>query len=192
MSVRLIETCAVDLPDTTLTGDWRAPRSKSQYRAKSILEAWFPVDRRKRFAKRRTPEAMSLGLFEPVIAWSKFETATPLADLRAAKLELIALAEAWDSTAFLGMNQEYLNEMLCNQNPTDLGGMAAMNSVFSNLSAVNMILAAEGLPSISIVDDGYLSRRGFRYVIETGTFVAAYVPVRVQERTSSEVAQENA
>lgn len=110
-------------------------------------------------------DAYTTQSFNATVGWGTTATATPLQDFRAVKL--LARGHSIDfgpqSRAF--MNQVTANKLLSNQNDNDIHGrrgpaLATLNSLVD----MQTILTGEGLPTIEVYDDGYLSE-------PSGTFV---------------------
>jgi hypothetical protein len=95
----------------------------------------------------------------PLVDWDNLATAKPLADFNSMKLKFRGTgasaqgAEAW-------MNQTTASWLLENQNEADLKGF--QNGNFTNLAysieELNKILAARGLPTIRVYDEGYIDK----------------------------------
>jgi hypothetical protein len=93
----------------------------------------------------------------PLVDWDDLDNATPLKDLNAWKL-LFRGTGATAQGAKLYINQTTANWLLENNNPDDLKGFQNSNFVHLpySIDEVNKILTARGLPTIHVVEDGYV------------------------------------
>lgn len=98
------------------------------------------------------------------VSWGTVATATPLADFRGIQLLGRGSSTSFDERSTAMMNRKTANKLLSNTNQNDLAGrrVTALLSPL-NVEEINRILLGEGLPKISIYDDGYLN--------DSGTFV---------------------
>lgn len=98
------------------------------------------------------------------VSWSSVDTATPLADLRKARLSGRGKGANFGTAGTIFMNQQTFDWFASNHNSADLGGrrMAGLYGPVT-LEDVNKILIGDGLPAVTIYDDGYLN--------DSGTFV---------------------
>lgn len=106
--------------------------------------------------------------------WSNHTTATPLADLRAARLKGRGTSSSFGSGAQAWANQSEIDHLLANTNAADLGGkrMAGLAQPLK-LSDVNEILTGEGLPNLFPYDESYLreSDGAYQLFIPDGVLV---------------------
>jgi len=107
--------------------------------------------------------------------WATANTATPLADFRAAQLLSHGYSVSFGASATAFMNRTTANNMFANTNTNDLGGR--IQNIFiggtaaaPSLGIINQILAGEDLPQIAIFDEGYKDDSGtFQLFIPNGT-----------------------
>ena len=106
-------------------------------------------------------------------SWVAKTTATPLADLRQAKLLGRGHSVDFGSKATAYGNQLTVNNLLSNQNPSDLFGRRGPNgSTFNSLVGDNSILLENALPQVVAYDDGYYDDNGvFRLFIPDNTMI---------------------
>lgn len=94
-------------------------------------------------------------------AWSSVATATPIADFRAVQLLARGLSVSFGPAARAIMNQTTFNTLLSNTNSADLGGRRLQGLMPVNgPQQLNILLGAEGLPSVEVYDQGYLNDSG--------------------------------
>ena len=102
--------------------------------------------------------------------WSVPATATPLADLRAAKLLQRGKSTSFGRVATGYMNQSTANYLMMNTNQSDLAGKRQQGLAQPlSLADINTVLSGEDLPQLNIYDEGYYD--------DTGTF-QLYIPTR--------------
>src|ERR1051326_1354458 len=97
--------------------------------------------------------------------WSDLTNATPLADLRAAKLLARGPSVVFGPGSVLWVKQTTPNNLLANRNPNDLGGqisvqITGLQPLTKNLTTVNQFLAGQDLPQIRVYDNFYLDDAG--------------------------------
>lgn len=105
--------------------------------------------------------------------WGTHTTATPLADLRAARLKGRGTSSSFGVGAVAYANQATIDDALANTNSADLGGkrMTGLAQPLS-LSDVNQLLTGEGLPNLQAYDEGYIDDTGtFQLFIPAGVVV---------------------
>lgn len=95
------------------------------------------------------------------VAWATVATATPLADFRTCQLKGRGISAIFNASARAYMNRATANAMLSNLNANDLGGrrLAGLQPV-NTITATNVLLAGEDLPSVEVYDMGYLDDSG--------------------------------
>lgn len=99
--------------------------------------------------------------------WSDHANSTPLKDLMALGLGLTrGTSTIFDTGAKGLLNLKTANDFLLNSNPADLGGMRISTvgqfrvGTPMNLEDANRILASQGVPSLAIYDESYLTESG--------------------------------
>ena len=137
-------------------------------------------------------DAQSLTPFTTSVAWSSHSTATPLYDLRQAKLRHRGHSVSFGKDAKLYLNSQDVNDLLSNSNANDLGGFravilgpAAAQSVGMTLYAVNEFLLRNDLPQIVEWDDTYIDDSG-----ATQLYIAQGYGVLVGKRLKGEPVSE--
>jgi hypothetical protein len=105
--------------------------------------------------------------------WSTVATATPLADLRAAKLLYAGKGVVFNANSRIVMNQVTANYLLNNTNASDLGGKRREGgATWHGIADLNKMLVAEDLPQVEVYDEGYISTAGsFTRFIPTDKYV---------------------
>lgn len=92
------------------------------------------------------------------VTWATVATAVPLADFRAVQLLARGRSVDFGAGAVAYMNRVTANRLLSITNQNDIAGRRGQNATtINNLTMVNEILMGEGLPSVAIYDEGYLS-----------------------------------
>lgn len=93
--------------------------------------------------------------------WSTATTSTPLADFRALVLLGRGTSASFGGGATAYLNQVTANRMMSNTNAADLGGKKTIGSAsITSLNGWNTILRDEGLPTIQVYDEGYITEAG--------------------------------
>lgn len=110
-------------------------------------------------------DAYTTQTFTSSVAWATVATATPLADFRAVQLLARGHSVDFGAAATAYMNRITFNRLLSNTNNGDLAGRrtSGLATVLSP-EELNRVLAGEGLPSIAIYDEGYLSEPSGAFV----------------------------
>jgi hypothetical protein len=119
--------------------------------------------------------SFTLSTFNALVPWATHATATPLADLRETKLKFRGSSTVWDQKGGLLMNQVTVNDLLANTNANDLGGRrVTMGATSNSVEDINKILLGEGIPPITVVEDGYWSedQQTFNLFVADGKFSA--------------------
>lgn len=102
--------------------------------------------------------------FNVAVAWTNFSTATPLLDLRNAKLRHRGQSASFGRKAKLYINSQDVNSLLSNTNPNDLGAKRVITvgagAQPMTLTDVNRYLLEADLPQIVEYDEGYLDNTG--------------------------------
>ncbi len=102
--------------------------------------------------------------------WSNPSLSTPIADLRANQLLSRGMGVDFGASAQLWLNRTTFNRLLSNTNAADLGGRKAeFGATIGSLNGVNSLLSQEGLPQITIYDDGYFAN-------DDGTGFTLWIP----------------
>lgn len=95
--------------------------------------------------------------FAASVPWSTLATATPLSDLRNVVLKHRGHSVMFDSTARAYMNANTYNNLVKNNNASDLfGRRTAGLGTIQNLKDINTLFAGDDLPTIVKYDKGYL------------------------------------
>lgn len=118
-------------------------------------------------------DSFPLQTFTGTSSWVNKTSATPLADLRQAKLLGRGHSVDFGSKAIAYGNQLTVNNLLGNLNPNDLFGRRGPNgSTFNSLPADNGILLENALPQVQAYDDGYYDDNGtFRLFIPDNVMI---------------------
>lgn len=88
--------------------------------------------------------------------WSTANTATPLADFRAAQQLGAQYGTNFGANAIALMNRVTLNRMLANTNDNDLAGRRTNGGgTITSAPGANTVMTAEDLPQIIVYDGGY-------------------------------------
>jgi hypothetical protein len=99
--------------------------------------------------------------FTAAVSWATSATSTPLADLRGIKLLARGTSGRFDASAKLYVNTQTLNNMLNNQNQSDLAGRRTGGfGTFNSLANLNELFTMDNLPNIVEYDEGYLTEGG--------------------------------
>ena len=99
--------------------------------------------------------------FTAGVSWGTSATATPLANFRSVALLARGKGTSFGSKAKAYMNQTTFNKMISNTNAADIAGRRTSGLVtVLNLQEVNAVLAGEGLPTIVIYDEVYITDAG--------------------------------
>jgi hypothetical protein len=123
------------------------------------------------------------------VDWDTAASATPIADLRTAKMLGRGKGVNFGASATAYMNQVTFNKMIANSNTSDLAGMIGRiyqmvsggGNTIIDLAMVNKILVGADLPQIEIYDEGYVATGG------TWTpFIADDVVVIIGQRQTGE------
>lgn len=95
------------------------------------------------------------------IPWTNFSGSFPLRDFRTIQLLGRGTSARFDSCARAYMNRTTANALFSNTNPSDVGrvGLSACCN-FMGLDQINQQFLAQGLPQISIYDEGYVDDNG--------------------------------
>jgi hypothetical protein len=92
------------------------------------------------------------------VAWATTATAVPLQDLRAAKLKARGKSVRFDATSRMFMNQQTMNNLLNNTNPSDLFAKRLENgSTINSKADLDAVILANDLPQAVVWDDGYFT-----------------------------------
>jgi hypothetical protein len=116
----------------------------------------------------------TLSGFTSLVPWSDHANATPLADWREAKLKFRGSSTMWDRQAWNLVNQTTLNHVLSNRNAGDLAGLrVGAGSSILTLKDLNDILVGEGIPPVTVVEDGWHDEVGdYHLFVPDDRFVA--------------------
>jgi hypothetical protein len=130
----------------------------------------------------RVADSYTTQTFTAGVTWATSATAVPLANFRSVQLLSRGKGVSFGTDATAVMNRATFNSLMSNTNANDLFGRRPSGlGTIAGLADVNRVLNMEGLPSITIYDEGYLD--------DTGTFVL-YVPnnkvVLVGKRTGGQ------
>lgn len=120
-------------------------------------------------------DTFPLQTFTASVSWATLATATPLADLRSVKLLQRGHSVDFGSRAILYVNQTTANNLMNNQNASDLFGRRGMyGATFNSLANDNSVLLENGLPQIEVYDAGYYNDAGvFTLYIPNNTGILA-------------------
>lgn len=104
------------------------------------------------FSARYNIQQVSAG-----IPWSDYNSSAPMADFRCIQLRGRGTSAKFDTCARAYMNRVTANCLFKNMNPNDVG-KAALTAccTFMSQDMINQQFAAQGLPQISIYDEGYV------------------------------------
>lgn len=106
-------------------------------------------------------DSYTVQTFTATNEWSSTSDATPFADFMSVKLKHRGHSVSFGPGAFAYMNLETFNNLLQNANSDDLAGRRIPENgaavTINNVQDVNQILNADGLPSIAVYDEGYVS-----------------------------------
>lgn len=105
--------------------------------------------------------------------WATHTTATPLADMRAARLKGRGSSSSFGAGSLAYANQATIDDALANTNAADLGGkrMTGLAQPLS-LGDINQLLTGEGLPNLAPYDEGYIDESGtFQLFVPNGKVV---------------------
>jgi hypothetical protein len=106
-------------------------------------------------------DTFSLQTFTSTYSWSNLSLSTPLADFRAAKLLARGHSVDFGAGAKFYANQTTVNNLLMNNNSTDLGGKKSLfGASFLDLNMVNQVMLMNDLPQIVVMDRGYFPDTG--------------------------------
>lgn len=109
-------------------------------------------------------DTFNLNPFTVPTPWSNVATATPLLDLRTAKLRHRGHSVSFGRNASLYLNSQDVNSLLSNTNPNDLGAKRVITvgagAQPMTLADVNRYLIEADLPQIVEYDDSYLDESG--------------------------------
>lgn len=106
-------------------------------------------------------DTFTIQTFTAGTAWSTIATATPIANFRSISTLGRGKGVSFGQRATALMNQVTFNNMLANTNANDLfGKRTALGSTYNDITNINMLLAAEGLPKIVIYEGEYLNDAG--------------------------------
>ena len=104
-------------------------------------------------------DSYNFGQLTAAVDWSNWASATPLADMRNWKLQHRGSSVFFDNRAKLFMQSTDVNNMLNNQNQTDLGARLKFIPGYGtrtlNLADVNSIFLAMDLPQVVEYDESY-------------------------------------
>jgi hypothetical protein len=111
--------------------------------------------------------------FTSTVPWATTATATPLADFRAVQILNRGQSVSFGPSAMAMMNQQTFNYLIANTNQADLGGRRTEGlASIEGLADLNRLQMRDGLPTISINDDGYYDDLGvFRLWLPDNTVV---------------------
>lgn len=128
----------------------------------SILQGTFSVSQGSIVMHTDT---FAVQTYSATVPWSTFATATPLANFRGVQLLHRGQSVSFGAGARAYMNQTTANNMLANTNTNDLAGKraAGLSSIIS-VPEINVLLTADGLPSIVIYDEIYLDDSGTQHL----------------------------
>lgn len=109
-------------------------------------------------------DTFNLTPFNVATTWATVATATPLLDLRNAKLRHRGHSVSFGRNAKLFLNSQDVNSLLSNENPNDLGAkrVITVNAGAQPMTVadVNRYLMEADLPQIVEYDDSYLDESG--------------------------------
>lgn len=99
--------------------------------------------------------------FTAGVTWATVATATPLANIRAVKMQARGKGVTFGSAAKLYMNQSTAAFMLGNTNAADLGGKRTNGGdSINSINNVSEFTGRDDLPSVVVYDEGYLNDAG--------------------------------
>jgi Phage major capsid protein E len=109
----------------------------------------------------RVRETFPIQVYNAIHAWDDHFNAAPLRDANAVKL-MFRGTGASAKGAIEYMNSTTWNHLLENTNPDDIRGFRAQNfaDVTFDLTNINKILDARGLPMIEVYDEGWIDKNG--------------------------------
>jgi hypothetical protein len=106
--------------------------------------------------------------FTATTPWGTTATATPLGDMRSMQeTNEAGTSCSFGTGAVAYMNRHTANQLLANTNGNDFGAPLAKVGTIPGLADANRIFAGQGLPTIEVMNDGYLD--------DTGTW-KTYIP----------------
>lgn len=99
--------------------------------------------------------------FTAAVSWATAASSTPLADLRSIKLLARGHSVSFGTDAKLYVNQKTSNNLLNNQNQSDLAGRRTGGfGTFNSVAQINELFTMDNLPNIIEYDEGYLVEGG--------------------------------
>lgn len=102
-------------------------------------------------------DSFSVRTFSASVPWATVATATPLKDIRNARLTALGYSYEFDKDSIMLMNEYTYNYMLFNTNSADLSGKRdSYGATFNTIASVNKLLESENLPQLSIYNESYL------------------------------------